>query len=76
MKIVFCAWGSLFVSPQKGAMNVMSGVMVCLGALGAAVLLSLPWLGSLSAGLVVCAVWGGSWKFAYVALRTIRRDLM
>ncbi|XP_073323630.1 long-chain fatty acid transport protein 1-like [Pagrus major] len=57
-------------------MNVMTGVMVCLGVFGAVGLLSLPWLGSLLAGLVVCVVWGGSWKFIHVALRTIKRDLM
>ncbi|XP_019119427.2 long-chain fatty acid transport protein 1 [Larimichthys crocea] len=57
-------------------MNLMSGVMVCLGVLGAVRLLSLPWLCSLLAGLGFCMVCRGSWKFIHVALHTIKRDLM
>ncbi|GAA6220143.1 long-chain fatty acid transport protein 1-like [Lates japonicus] len=57
-------------------MNLMSGVIVCLSVLGAVKLLSLPWLCSLLAGLGLCMAWRGSWKFIYVALHTIKRDLM
>uniref|UniRef100_A0A4W6DGV7 long-chain-fatty-acid--CoA ligase n=1 Tax=Lates calcarifer TaxID=8187 RepID=A0A4W6DGV7_LATCA len=57
-------------------MNLMSGVIVCLSVFGAVKLLSLPWLCSLLAGLGLCMAWRGSWKFIYVALHTIKRDLM
>ncbi|XP_029291668.1 long-chain fatty acid transport protein 1-like isoform X1 [Cottoperca gobio] len=57
-------------------MPLMSGVTACLSMFGAARLLSLPWLCSLLAGLGLCVVWRGSWKFIHVALHTIKRDLM
>ncbi|XP_070770174.1 long-chain fatty acid transport protein 1-like [Enoplosus armatus] len=57
-------------------MDLMSGVIVCLGVFGAVRLLSLPWLCSLLAGLGLCVGWRGSWKYIHVALRTIKRDLM
>ncbi|XP_035516338.1 long-chain fatty acid transport protein 1-like [Morone saxatilis] len=57
-------------------MNLMSAVIVCLCVFGAVRLLSLPWLCSLLAGLGLCMVRKGSWRFLYVALRTIKRDLM
>ena len=56
-------------------MHVMSGVTACLSVLGAVRLLSLPWLCSLVAGLGLCVVCRGSWRFIHVALRTIKRDL-
>uniref|UniRef100_UPI0037E7B7A3 long-chain fatty acid transport protein 1-like n=1 Tax=Semicossyphus pulcher TaxID=241346 RepID=UPI0037E7B7A3 len=57
-------------------MNLMSGVTLLLCVIGAVRLLSLPVLCSLMAGLGLCVVWRGSWRFIYVAVCTIRRDLM
>ncbi|XP_059191959.1 long-chain fatty acid transport protein 1-like isoform X2 [Centropristis striata] len=57
-------------------MHVMSGVTLCLSVFGAVRLFSLPWLYSLLAGLGLCMVWRGSWKFIHVAVCTIKRDLM
>ncbi|XP_074549543.1 long-chain fatty acid transport protein 1-like [Halichoeres trimaculatus] len=57
-------------------MNLMNGGIVLLVMFGAAQRLSLPWLFSLLAGLGLCMVRRGSWKFIHVAVCTIRRDLM
>uniref|UniRef100_A0A8C4NYE8 long-chain-fatty-acid--CoA ligase n=1 Tax=Dicentrarchus labrax TaxID=13489 RepID=A0A8C4NYE8_DICLA len=57
-------------------MNLTSAVILCLCMFGAVRLLSFPWLCSLLAGLGLCMFWKGSWRFLYVALRTIKRDLM
>ncbi|XP_034544195.1 long-chain fatty acid transport protein 1-like [Notolabrus celidotus] len=57
-------------------MNLMSGFIALLIMFGAARLLSLPWLCSLLAGLGLCMVCRGSWKFIHIAVCTIRRDLM
>ncbi|KAI3352950.1 hypothetical protein L3Q82_019517, partial [Scortum barcoo] len=65
---------SLTVSPQT--MHLRNGLTVCLGVFGAVGLLSLPWICSLLAGLGLCIVWRGSWRFLHVALHTIKRDLM
>ncbi|XP_041641255.1 long-chain fatty acid transport protein 1-like [Cheilinus undulatus] len=57
-------------------MHLMSGAIALLSVFGAVMLLSLPWLCCLWAGLGLFMVWRGSWRFIYVALCTIRRDLM
>lgn len=57
-------------------MGLKAGVLVCLAALGAAGVLSLPWLWSLLPGLGLCMAPNGSRRFIYVALCTIKRDLM
>ncbi|XP_029031173.1 long-chain fatty acid transport protein 1-like [Betta splendens] len=57
-------------------MRRMSGVILCLGVLGAVKLLSLYWICSMSVGLGLCLAWTGSWRLIYIALRTIKRDLM
>ncbi|XP_042341828.1 long-chain fatty acid transport protein 1-like [Plectropomus leopardus] len=57
-------------------MHLVSGVTMCLGVFGAIRLLPLPWLCGLLAGLGLCMVCRGSFRFIHVALRTIKRDLM
>ncbi|KAM3624291.1 uncharacterized protein V6R79_021627 [Siganus canaliculatus] len=57
-------------------MDVRSGVVVSLALCGAVSLLYVPWICSPFAGLCFCLVYKSSWKFLYVALRTIKRDLM
>ncbi|XP_010777933.1 long-chain fatty acid transport protein 1 [Notothenia coriiceps] len=57
-------------------MHLLSGVTACLSVFWDVRLLSLPWLCSLLAGLGLCLVWRGSWKFIYIAMCTIKRDLM
>uniref|UniRef100_A0A3Q3MGV9 Long-chain-fatty-acid--CoA ligase n=1 Tax=Mastacembelus armatus TaxID=205130 RepID=A0A3Q3MGV9_9TELE len=57
-------------------MHLLSGVIVCLSLLAAVSVLSLPWLCGLSVGLGLCMVWRLSWRLMYVAVRTIKRDLM
>ncbi|XP_071783781.2 long-chain fatty acid transport protein 1-like [Centroberyx gerrardi] len=57
-------------------MHLMSGITVCLSSIGVIRLFSIHWLWSLLAGLGLCVAWRGSWRFLYVALCTIKRDLM
>ncbi|XP_047432680.1 long-chain fatty acid transport protein 1-like [Mugil cephalus] len=57
-------------------MHLASGVLLSLCVLGAVWFPSVPWLCSVSLGLVFCLVWRGSWKNIHVAVRTIKRDLV
>ncbi|KAM3864606.1 long-chain fatty acid transport protein 1-like [Diretmus argenteus] len=57
-------------------MPLMSGITVCLTSMGVTSLFSVPWIWSLLVGLGLCITWRGSWRFLYVALCTMKRDLM
>ncbi|KAM4604400.1 long-chain fatty acid transport protein 1-like isoform 1-T2 [Polymixia lowei] len=52
------------------------GGIIVLSSMGVIRLCSIPWVWSLLPGLGLCMAWGGSWRFLYVALHTIKRDLM
>ncbi|XP_034044814.1 long-chain fatty acid transport protein 1-like [Thalassophryne amazonica] len=54
----------------------VSDVLACFGFFGVLRLFCVPWFWSLLAGLGIFVAWRGSWKFIYVALCTIKRDLM
>ncbi|XP_029927797.1 long-chain fatty acid transport protein 1-like [Myripristis murdjan] len=54
-------------------MDLMGGVAMCFGVVR---LLSVPWVWSLLAVWGLCMTCRGSWRFLYIALCTIKRDLM